>query len=517
MVGMDVPIDFSLCLVCQSRKEEELVTNPTSYKTLYETISIRASYNEQKYVEVWAYIKGFSSEDLKVRSATWHRTCYQDATHSGMVKRARDRYEREMAGPDLKRKRAILSPATQLTRSKTTPYNRDVCFFCEKVAGYRETLRTVSTKSAGKSLHDAIEISSNDKLRVKLSTAVDLKDAHAIDIKYHKKCWGNNVSTVLRKSSTDTSSNSAATAEIAAKIEFLTTTEIALRNGNILTMSELEATHENILKENGVEMKTQSRKSLKQLLLSEIDDIEFHRPKRVNESERVTIKQTRDAAVQLSEHDSDVSDDMKTLYDAALFLRKSINKSKNWVFQGSLENLSSEHYPQELYCFFRWLINGTSNANISTEKKRNEVHKRAMSLVQSTVSLSLTERQIANRKSEFLKTSREMPQNLAVGLAVHQSVRSKKLVDLLHGFGMSVEYNRLLRVESQIEASVLKRMENDDGLFLPPDIVKGRHIFFAIDNVDFAEDTYDGRNTLHGTAMAIYQKCQDEDEKPQIR
>lgn len=74
MVGMDVPIDFSLCLVCQSRKEEELVTNPTSYKTLYETISIRASYNEQKYVEVWAYIKGFSSEDLKVRSATWHRT-----------------------------------------------------------------------------------------------------------------------------------------------------------------------------------------------------------------------------------------------------------------------------------------------------------------------------------------------------------------------------------------------------------------------------------------------------------
>ena len=96
-------------------------------------------------------------------------------------------------------------PSTsQLTRSKTTPYNRDVCFFCDKAAGYREQLRTVSTKSAGKSLHDAIEITGNDKLRVKLSTAVDLKDAHAIDIKYHKKCWGNNVSTVLRRQSADT-------------------------------------------------------------------------------------------------------------------------------------------------------------------------------------------------------------------------------------------------------------------------------------------------------------------------
>ena len=88
---------------------------------------------------------------------------------------------------------------------------------------------------------------------------------------------------------------------------------------------------------------------------------------------------------------------------------------------------------------------------------------------------------------------------------------------MLRGFGISVEYNRLLRVESQIEASVLKRMENDDGLFLPPDIVKGRHVFFATDNVDSQEDTYDGRNTLHGTSMAIYQKCHAHDEKPQMR
>ena len=88
---------------------------------------------------------------------------------------------------------------------------------------------------------------------------------------------------------------------------------------------------------------------------------------------------------------------------------------------------------------------------------------------------------------------------------------------MLHGFGLSVEYNRLLRVEAQIESSVLKRVEESNRLFLPPDIVKGRHVFFAINNVDFAEDTYDGRNTLHGTAMAIYQKSQVGDEIPQIR
>ena len=48
-----------------------------------------------------------------------------------------------------------------------------------------------------------------------------------------------------------------------------------------------------------------------------------------------------------------------------------------------------------------------------------------------------------------------------------------------------------------IEASVLRRLEHIDGLFLP-DIVKERYVFFAIDNIDFQEDTCDGGNTLRG-------------------
>jgi hypothetical protein len=131
--------------------------------------------------------------------------------------------------------------------------------------------------------------------------------------------------------------------------------------------------------------------------------------------------------------------------------------------------------------------------------------------------MCLTERQVNNKKSQVINYTREMPQQLTVGLAIHQAIRSKVIVNLLHGFGMSVEYNRLLRVESQIEENVLQRMENDGGVYLPPDIVKGRHTFFAIDNVDFAEDTHDGKRTLHGTAMAIYQKTDPKDDKPDLK
>ena len=196
--------------------------------------------------------------------------------------------------------------SNQLTHSqiKLLLITKMCVFFCEKGPRYRETLSMVRTKSAGKSLHDAIEISGNEKLRAKLSTSIDLSDAHAIDIKYHKRCWGNNVSTVFRQSQSKTgvsSGDNQIAAEIAVKIEFLAATEVALRNEEILKMSDLQSAYQSILEENGVESMTYNRKALKELIKTEIDEVQFHRPERVNESNRVTIKDTRNVAVQLSE------------------------------------------------------------------------------------------------------------------------------------------------------------------------------------------------------------------------
>ena len=50
----------------------------------------------------------------------------------------------------------------------------------------KQPLHNVSRFSSGKSLDEAIKLSQNDILLVKLSAGVDSNDAHAIDIKYHK-------------------------------------------------------------------------------------------------------------------------------------------------------------------------------------------------------------------------------------------------------------------------------------------------------------------------------------------
>ena len=165
-------------------------------------------------------------------------------------------------------------------------------------------------------------------------------------------------------------------------------------------------------------------------------------------------------------------DEMKMLFHAAALIRKSIRKCKKWVFTGALDNINDENVELFMISLFRWVIQGPFDL-LSSEKKSSGVHKRAISLTQSTVTMCLSDRQVKRKKSETTRMTAEMPKQLAIGLAVHQAAPSKELISLLHRFRMSVDYNQVLRVESQIESNVLQRMEQNESVYLPPDIVKG--------------------------------------------
>ena len=120
---------------------------------------------------------------------------------------------------------------------------------------------------------------------------------------------------------------------------------------------------------------------MKQLLLREIPEREFHPPKHVNESERVSIKKTRDRAIQMAEDlTTKIDSDMKTLFDAAAINRRAITKCGKWKFTGSLKNLPDENVPAELFSFYRWIIQGPKH-ELSAGKKSEEVYNRAMCTV----------------------------------------------------------------------------------------------------------------------------------------
>lgn len=97
-------INFQLCIICQGNQEEELIEKPNSHEKLLSAIEERSKYGDSRLTERWSALKTFSFEEI-VEKGTWHRNCYQDTTHSGMLKRARERYERELSGANESRKK----------------------------------------------------------------------------------------------------------------------------------------------------------------------------------------------------------------------------------------------------------------------------------------------------------------------------------------------------------------------------------------------------------------------------
>ena len=175
---------------------------------------------------------------------------------------------------------------------------------------------------------------------MRLNKAVNSLDAHAIDVLYHKKCWAINVSNLLRQKRLDylTKYSEAVEAVLATEIECLSLLEGWLTDGNIITMASLQSTYMNIASENGCEGPDISRKKLKDLIMEEIPNVEFCKPRKANESERVVLKFTRGFAIAEAEvRDESLSDELKSLFDAAKILRKAVIDSENGNSLGILQ------------------------------------------------------------------------------------------------------------------------------------------------------------------------------------
>lgn len=285
-------------------------------------------------------------------------------------------------------------------------------------------------------------------------------------------------------------------------------------SSEILSMVEIE----NIFKKVGEAEKVKPhlrRHQLKELLILRIPDVEFHRSKIRNEAEYVTCKEGRNAAVlkvielkktKIKEDIEITENSFEIIKKASLILRKAVVSCDVWQFEGSLINFDSKYSPEELRIFFKMLIAGTL-----VDETPVTIIKNVNTLSQLTISMVKTNRSIAE-SANVVYNSKVVPLQVAIGLTVHQFSRSRKVIDLLYSYGLSIEYGKVLRLETQLAESVIQNMSSNDGIFVPSTFVKNRRVFFAIDNADFCEDTPDGKNTSHVTAISIYQKKFSSDE-----
>ncbi|KAL5007722.1 hypothetical protein ScPMuIL_016528 [Solemya velum] len=500
-----------------------------AYKKFLEFVHERAEYGDVEYPQISKRLEQFTATDLKDMNAKWHRTCYGSTCHSGHLERARVRHQKACQQGDSQhiRKRhgrplsasvrlggIALSPTEhetfRLTRSAINPFNAELCFFCQEVK--KETIHEVTTFNAGKQLQQAVENSSNDKWKVQLSTAISADDARAIDVKYHLSCW---VKNVHRGEQTCNKSNERTLDDrnvgiVASDIEFINLVHSLLQNGKVLNMTDLKAVYSAILRCNGVPDMHVSTGVIKEKMSSHIDDLHFMKSKRRNESDQVFSTAVRDAVMDdalLKTTESSI----QQLFSSASILRSAIadQAKQPWIFKGELNTDEADKtVPKALYAFIRWILEGPTTS-IQTETVRSTTtHRDVLAISQNIMFCYKSKRQVTyvpKHQDAPFRHRLEWPQLLAVGIAVHQSTRSKKLLKLLHGFGLSVDYGRILRLETQLANAVIESTR-EVGAYVPATMRKGSFIFFAIDNSDFNEDTPDGKRTLHATATAIYQR-----------
>jgi len=125
-----------------------------------------------------------------------------------------------------------------------------------------------------------------------------------------------------------------------------------LLEGSVPSMASLQTAYISIQMANDVQEPNCDRRQLRHMIESKIPYVEFHKAKRVNEPDRVSIKASRDAAISLADDvQKDANEDMKILYKAAAVLRNAIKTTDRWNLSGSF-TVKDNQMPKKLYSFF---------------------------------------------------------------------------------------------------------------------------------------------------------------------
>ncbi|MES9879620.1 MAG: hypothetical protein ABW185_01920, partial [Sedimenticola sp.] len=295
---------------------------------------------------------------------------------------------------------------------------------------------------------------------------------------------------------------------VAADVEFLSIIRTLLENGKILSMDTAHEAYYAILEQRGCII-SPSRRAVRSLITENIDDVDFICASQRNMPDRFCLSAAKIAAIEAAVRVPNIDDEMKIVFQCAKLLRKDVLCSPRWTFDGTLQSEMNDIIPAKLQSFLQWLLIGVAN-ELSTEQRATNVKKQATLLAQQIMYQTKSERQVhyhsktLGEKDSF-HHRREYPSQVGTGILVHQKTRSSSLVDYLHHIGVSVEYARVLRIETQLAQAVLNRSAQYD-VYVPPGLVGKEFIFLAIDNSDFSEDTPEGKDTLHATAMVVYQR-----------
>ena len=99
---------------------------------------------------------------------------------------------------------------------------------------------------------------------------------------------------------------------------------------------------------------------------------------------------------------------------------------------------------------------------------------------------------------------RETPLPTYLGILVHAGTRKKGLVDKLCDLGLSISYNRVIEISSEMGNNVGEQFQAD-RVVCPSNLKLKLFTTSAVDNIDHNPSSTTATGSLHGTAISLFQ------------
>eukprot|EP00794_Sanderia_malayensis_P000888 gene888-184_t len=344
------------CFICEKElsskdKTVRYVESPADdepVKKILQYSQQRASYGDALFTTL-------SKKEPSTCNA-YHHKCYRNFVNSTNLKMLKERCEEYLRrGSSSNNKRGRPSSTIGIEDHAMPPrakraasaYNNVKCIFCQSES--EKELHLVLTANMGNRIITILKNSSNANFHVIAATFLEDLDVQAYDKRYHLSC----LIREERKSFASDGKETLTIARVLADIEIV-----------------------NIVKK--------YRRY-----------VQINPSHRRNESHRVSSQRTVSAALNEYEEAGDQEDEFQTLMNAAMILRRVIQKDQSWHFKGSFDDFK---IPEELYMFCKWVISGHERA--LSEKRTHLVDRSACIVAQHLMSAFKTDRQIGYQTND---------------------------------------------------------------------------------------------------------------------
>lgn len=502
-----IPTNWDKCVVCQEITSEILHcpanskrgTDGAGYKTISDNMSAFSAIGcLPKTVNVSHLDDG---EDIKLElmrnKAKFHDSC-RLRLNKTELKRAVKR--KSTADDDS----FVPNKFTRQTVEQTSAELK-TCFFCDLPASRKSSLRYAATK----------EISAHVKL-----CATKLQDSHILaklgvrdmvaqDAKYHPKCLVSLYNKAREKktnnkSEFDTNNHELAFAEL---LSFIEESRSDSSVAPVFKMADLGNLYRDKLTQLGTVLVGRVHTThLKERLLGSVTDMIAHKKGR-----DVVLISNTDVGTALEKacnHDAD--NDAVHLAKAAHIVRRDMADIKS-RFRSSFDPQCQEQsVPDTLLDLVSMILNGT---NAPAHVNDNTVHQSSLTLSQLLMfnSVSKDRPETATTTSAMRHSpERETPLPVYLGVVIHTKTRKKELVDMLFSLGLSISYDRVLSISTELANDICNFYETEKAV-CPPQLRGGLFTTAAVDNIDYNPSSTTSHDSFHGTGISLFQHPSNED------